>query len=270
MKIMIDTELEVLSTEIVDGDRAEYPLYSPEAYDVVVQQYQNLGWHLKASYGFTWLGTPIVQLPDDMLRLQELIIELQPEVIIETGVSRGGSMLFYASLCHLMALSGHVCRVIGIDHNIWPETREHLEQHPLFQYITLVDGDSKDSAVVKRVQSLVETNECTLVTLDSAHDKDHVLAELEAYAPLVSEGSYMIVQDGLMAHVTEGPRSRDDWDWNTPEHAALEFLTNHPEFIDSPPERLFNQSRVVRYPTQWPVGWLRRIPLPPVPSFYSS
>lgn len=258
MKITIDTEANTL-TQVDGAEQAVHSLYTPEALDVITRFYQNTGWHLKASYGFSWLGTPIVQLPEDLLRLQEAIWQVKPTVIIETGVSRGGSVLFYASLCHLFALFGHPCRVIGVDHNMWPETRENLQVNPLSRYITLVHGDSKSPETVEQVQSHVAQDDKVFATLDSAHDKAHVLAELETYGPLVSVGSYMVVQDGLMKHVTAGPRSRPDWTWNNPEDAAREFLEQHPEFVEHPPERVFTQSRVSNYPTQWPYGWLKRL-----------
>lgn len=260
MRWLIDTAAQTVSGLNTSGDLdISYPLSSPEGLDVVAQLYQNSGWHLKASYGFSWLGTPIVQLPEDMVRLQEAIVSVKPNVIIETGVSRGGSILFYASLCHLLALEGQACRVIGVDHNIWPETREHLESHPLYSYITLIDGDSKSPEVVLKVSECLTEEDACLVTLDSAHDKAHVLEELTVYAPFVSVGSYIVVQDGLMKHVTEGPRSQPDWDWNNPENAAHEFLEANPNFVHQEPERVFTQSRVKRYPTQWPFGWLKRI-----------
>src|SRR6202041_1198377 len=138
----------------------------------------------KYSYSFTWLGRPIVQLPEDILLIQEAIYQVKPDVIVETGVAHGGSLIFYASLCKTMEKG----RVIGIDIEIRPSNRAAVEAHPLSSFITLLEGSSTNPDVVKQVRAAIRPKEVVLVLLDSCHSKDHVLEELQAYSPLVSKG----------------------------------------------------------------------------------
>ena len=148
-------------------------------------------------------------------------------MIIETGVAHGGSLIFYASLCKAMDHG----RVIGIDIEIRPHNRQAIEAHPLFPFITLIEGSSIDPAVVAQVANQIKAGDKTLFLLDSCHTKAHVLAELNAYAPLVTPGSYIVAMDGIMAEVAGAPRTEADWSWNNPKNAAAEFVAQHPEFI---------------------------------------
>jgi cephalosporin hydroxylase len=206
-------------------------------------------------YSFTWMGRPVIQLPEDMLRLQEVIFSVQPDVIIETGVAHGGSLVFYASLCKLMNKG----RVIGIDVNIRPHNRKAIESHTLASLITLVEGDSIDPGIIARVRTLVNRGEVVLVLLDSKHTKQHVLAELNSYAPLVSKGSYIVAMDGIIEELVGAPRSEPDWTWNNPRAAALEFVKNNPDFVIEEPEFLFNEGRVSERVTYWPDGFIKRV-----------
>src|SRR5262249_37658305 len=152
-------------------------LGTAEAFAIVSRAWLRAGWDSKYVYGFTWLGRPIIQLPEDLLRIQEVIFTVQPDVIIETGVAHGGSLVFYASLCKALGRG----RVIGIDVEIRPHNRAAIEAHSLSDWITLVEGSSVDPDVVARVYDLIGPDESALVLLDSCHAKTHVLAELEAY-----------------------------------------------------------------------------------------
>ena len=140
------------------------------------------------------MGRPVIQLPEDMLRIQEVIHVVRPDVIVETGVAHGGSLVFYASLLKAMDKG----RVIGIDVEIRPHNRRAIEAHPLAERIALVEGSSIDPAVVDRVAGMIAPNEAVLVLLDSCHTKAHVAAELEAYGRLVTPGSYIVATDGIM------------------------------------------------------------------------
>ena len=151
------------------------------------------GWDNKYVYSFTWMGRPIIQLPEDMIRLQEVIYEVRPDVIVETGVAHGGSLVFYASLCKAMGRG----RVIGVDVEIRPHNRAAIEAHALFPLITLIEGSSIEPQIVEEVKSLIKPDEKTMVVLDSNHEKQHVLAELRAYSPIVSVGSYIVAMDGI-------------------------------------------------------------------------
>jgi cephalosporin hydroxylase len=212
------------------------------------------GWDAKHVYSFSWLGRPIIQLPEDMIRLQEVIWALQPDVILETGVAHGGSLIFYASLCRAIGRG----RVIGVDIEIRPPNRAAIEAHPLAGLITLIEGNSVAPEQVERVAALIAPGETVLVLLDSNHSKDHVLAELRAYGPLVSPGSWIVACDGIMAAVAGGPRTRPDRSWNNPLSAVEAFLAERDDFALDIPAFPFNESVIERPVSYWPNGWLRR------------
>jgi len=239
-----------------DDEGAElcYPLQSAEGFAAVSRAWLRAGWDTKYVYGFSWLGRPVIQLPEDMIRIQEVIYDLQPDVIVETGVAHGGSLIFYAGLCTAMGKG----RIIGVDIEIRPHNRKAIEEHRLSQMITLIQGSSTDVATVQRVKDRIGAAEKVLVLLDSNHLKDHVLSELEAYSSLVTPGSYIIACDGIMKQVTGAPRTREDWAWNNPLSAIDEFLERHPEFECVEPEWPFNESFVHERVTYWPRGYLRR------------
>src|SRR5690606_24886939 len=153
------------------------------------------GWDTKYVYSFSWLGRPIIQLPEDMMRIQEVIYSLKPDVIIETGVAHGGSLIFYASLCKAFGKG----RVIGIDIEIRPHNRLAIENHELKEYIILLEGSSTDDKIVSQVERMINSGETVLILLDSNHTKQHVLEELRKYSPLVSVNSYIVACDGIMA-----------------------------------------------------------------------
>jgi len=192
MRLTIDTDAKTVTEQTPDGPR-EHPLDSPEAFRLISEQWLAVGWTQKYIYGFTWLGRPIIQLPEDMIRIQEVIYRVKPDVIVETGVAHGGSLIYYASLCKATDRG----RVIGVDVEIRPHNRSAIEAHPLKSYITLIEGSSTDAATVAAVRDLIRPGERVLVLLDSCHTKAHVKAELEAYAPLVGPGSYIVATDGL-------------------------------------------------------------------------
>jgi cephalosporin hydroxylase len=238
-----------------DGEMRRYPLGSPEAFACLSRVWLRSGWDAKHVYTFTWLGRPIIQLPEDMVRLQEVIYDLKPDVIIETGVAHGGSLIFYASLCHAMSHG----RVIGIDVEIRPRNRQAIEEHVLFPYITLLEGSSTAPDIVRQVRDGVRPGDAVLVLLDALHTKEHVLAELAEYADLVSPGSYIVAMDGIMEQVVGAPRTAPDWTWNNPRQAALEFVGRRPDFaIEEPPFR-FNESAITERVTYWPSAFIKRL-----------
>ena len=212
------------------------------------------GWDAKYVYGFSWQGRPIIQLPEDLIRIQELIYDIQPDVIVETGVAHGGSLIFYAGLCAAMGKG----RMIGIDIEIRSHNRKAIESHRLSPMITLVEGSSTDPDVLQEVQGRIGSAESVLVLLDSNHSQAHVAAELEAYAPLVSAGSYIVACDGIMQQLVGAPRTAADWDTNNPITAVHEFLADHPEFEAHEPNWPFNEGVVRQRVTYWPQAYLRR------------
>ena len=251
--IHIDLVKRVVETE-AKGQRISYGLGTPEAFAAVSQAWLQSGWDAKHTYSFTWLGRPIIQLPDDMVRLQEVIFRVKPDVILECGVAHGGSLVFYASLCKAMDKG----RVIGIDVEIRPHNRAAIGAHFLFPYITLIEGSSIDPAIAAQAAGLIRPGETVMVLLDSNHTKSHVLGELEAYGPLVTPGSYVVAMDGIMELVVGGQRTKPDWTWNNPRQAALEFAAKHPEFVLEEPEFLFNEGLAKDRVTYWPDAFLKR------------
>lgn len=251
--IKIDMENNRVLVELPDGERI-YPMGSPEAFAIISRAWLRSGWDNKYVYSFSWMGRPVIQLPEDMLRIQEAIYRIKPDVLIETGIAHGGSLIFYASLFKAMGKG----RVVGIDIEIRPHNRQAIEAHELFEYITLVEGSSVDPSIVGQVAALVKPGETVMVVLDSNHTKEHVLAELEAYAMLVTVGSYIVATDGIMGELVGAPRSSEDWGWNNPKTAAEKFVATHPEFVCEPPTFPFNESNITKCVTYWPGAWLKR------------
>ena len=179
------------------------------------------------TYNFSWLGVPVIQFPQDLMALQEIVTSTRPEVIVETGVAHGGSLVFSASL---LALLGGEGRVVGVDVDIRPHNRERLETHPLSKYITLIEGSSIDKSVLSQVREIVDERR-VLVVLDSNHTHAHVLRELELYSPMVREGGYVVVFDTALE---DAPKEMaDDRPWgpgNSPRTAIAEFLEDNSRF----------------------------------------
>lgn len=241
-------------TQIADGQRQTYSLASREGFRLVSRAWLRAGWDAKHVYTFTWLGRPIIQLPEDMIRAQEVIHSLKPDVIVETGVAHGGSAIFYASLMEIM---GHG-RVVAVDIDIRAHNRQAIEGHPLFSRITLIEGDSISEETVSEVRAAIGDAETVMVILDSRHSKAHVRRELELYGPLVSPGSYIVVCDGIMQDVVGGPRTDSSWSDDNPRSAVADFLNQSADFELAPPPFEFDESGACDPITYWPDGWLRR------------
>lgn len=253
MNLLIDTEAKTLSIE--DGNNCRsLPLYSEEAFGLISHQWLKVGWNQKYPYTFSWMGRPIIQLPEDMIRVQEVIYRVKPDVVIETGVAHGGSLVFYASLLKAMGKG----RVIGIDIEIRPHNRKAIEAHELFGFISLVEGSSIAPDIVEKVKSMVKQYETVMVILDSKHTLQHVADELEAYHDLVTPGSYIVATDGSMKDLYDVPRGSPDWKWDHPAAAAAEFAQRHPEFVLEQPTWPFNESELASNITHWPGAWLRK------------
>jgi cephalosporin hydroxylase len=252
---MIRIDLEAGWVEIDAGSGVQrFPLASAEAFTILSRAWLRGGWDTKYVYSFTWMGRPIIQLPEDMIRIQEIVYRVKPDVLIESGIAHGGSLVFYASLFKAMGRG----RVIGIDLELRPHNRSAIERHELFPLIELVEGDSIDPDIVARVKSMVRSSERVLVVLDSRHTRAHVLAELRSYARLVSPGSYIVATDGIMGDLVGAPRSAADWGWNNPKEAAAEFVRESTEFVLEEPLFPFNEGLVRERVTYWPGAFLRR------------
>jgi cephalosporin hydroxylase len=254
MKISVDTESGTVSL-LGDPTQQNLPLSSAEGFALVSKAWVRAGWDAKHVYSFTWFGRPVIQLPEDIVRLQELIWTLKPDLIVETGVAHGGSLVFYASLFEAMG-KGHV---VGVDVEIRPPNRRAIEEHPLARRISLVEGNSVAPDVLRKVTELARGAERVLVLLDSKHTKDHVLQELEAYSPLVPVGSYIVAMDGVMEQLAGAPRTSADWAWNNPSSAAREFASKNPTFVIEEPPFAFNEGTSRGWVTYSPSGFLKRV-----------
>jgi len=255
MKLTVDTDRGTLVLES-NGASVSMALYSDEAFEVLSRLWLKVGWNQKYTYTFTWLGRPVIQLSEDLVRLQEVIYQTRPDVVIETGVAHGGSAVFYASLFEVIGRG----RVIGVDISIRPHNRAAIEAHELASRISLIEGSSTDPTVVAKVRSMIAPGESVMVVLDSRHDKGHVLRELELYAPMVTPGSYIVATDGIMHDLADVPRGKSNWIDDNPAAAAVEFATDHAEFKLEQPAWPFNESTLTKNVTYWPNAWLRRSP----------
>jgi cephalosporin hydroxylase len=184
----------------------------------------------KYSYHFSWMGCPIIAFPQDMIAMQEIIWKVQPDLIIETGIAHGGSIIYYASLLELIGGSGIVA---GIDTDIRKHNRELIEIHPMMKRIKLFEGSSLSAGIANEVKKIAVDRKKVLVCLDSNHTHEHVLDELKLYAPLTSMGSYCVVFDTVVEDMPV------DWDWgvrlwgvgNNPKTAVVEYLKTTDNFV---------------------------------------
>jgi cephalosporin hydroxylase len=185
------------------------------------------------TYNFSWLGRPIIQYPQDMVAMQELTWSIQPDLIIETGIAHGGSLVFSASMLELNAACGgpRDAEVLGVDIDIRAHNREAIELHPMSRRISMLQGSSIAPETIEQVEARAAGKHRVLVFLDSNHTHAHVLAELQAYAPLTSVGSYCVVFDTLIEEMPAEMFSDRPWGpGNSPMTAVGEYLKSHPEF----------------------------------------
>jgi len=207
------------------------------------------------TYNFSWMGRPIIQYPQDMIAMQEIIWEVKPDLIIETGIAHGGSLIFYASLLELLAVSGSgEGEIVGVDIDIRDHNRKEIEAHPMFKRINLIQGSSVAPEIIDRIRKIAANKQRIMVILDSNHTHDHVLAELEAYALLVSVNSYCVVFDTLIEDMPEDLFPDRPWcPGNSPKTATWKYLESHSEFeID---KRIQNKLLI----TVAPDGYLKRV-----------
>ena len=254
MRITIDTDTRELLVE-EGGARRKFDLYGKEAFERISDLWLKTSWNQKYSYTFTWMGRPIIQHPEDLVRLQEVIYTIKPDVVIETGIAHGGSLILYASLMKAMG-AGRV--VVGVDVEIRPHNRKAIESHELYPMVRLIEGDSVAREIVGQAASHIRPGDKVLVILDSNHSREHVKRELEAYHHLVTPGSYIVATDGIMRDVAELPRGSPEWRLDNPAQAAEDFVARHPEFAIDVPRWRFNESGLDKNITAWPSAWLKR------------
>lgn len=184
------------------------------------------------SYNFSWMGRPIIQYPQDMIAMQEIIWELKPDLIIETGIAHGGSLIYYASLLELIGKG----EVLGIDIDIRVHNKVEIEKHPMYKRIKMIEGSAINKSIIDQVKASAEGKSTVLVCLDSNHTHEHVFSELELYSPFVTVGSYLVVFDTIVEDLPDNYfKDRRPWGvGNNPKTAVREFLTkNHDFTIDT-------------------------------------
>jgi cephalosporin hydroxylase len=184
-------------------------------------------WKHEYAYHFSWLGRPIIQFPQDIIAMQEIIWKVKPDVIIETGIARGGSIIFSASILELIGKGN----VIGIDIDIREQNKKEIEKHNLFKRITLLQGSSIDKKIVREVSKICKNKKKVMVFLDSNHSHEHVLAELKMYSSMVTKGSYLVVFDTFVEDMPKEVVKDRPWSiGNNPKTAVHEFLKKNNRF----------------------------------------
>lgn len=180
------------------------------------------------SYNFTWMGRPIIQYPQDMIAMQEIIWEVKPDLIIETGIAHGGSIIYYASILELIGKG----EVLGIDIDIREHNRREIEQHPMSKRITMLQGSAISSEIIDQVKPYVAGKKTVMVCLDSNHTHDHVLEELKLYAPFVTVGSYLVAFDTIVEDLPKDLYADRPWSvGDNPKTAVYEFLKTNDAFV---------------------------------------
>lgn len=252
----------VIRGDIVEVNGSEINLYSPEGFKILADLWLKVGWDQKYIYSFSWLGRPIIQSPDDMLRIQEVIYDIKPDVVVETGIAHGGSLIYYASILQSMGNG----RVVGIDIDIRQNNRIEIEAHKMFPLISLIEGSSIEPSTFEEVKDLIAENEKVLVILDSAHDYKHVKSEIEIYCSLVSIGSYIVVTDGSQEYLGTTPRAKadypgyvDSWQDNNPKKAAEDFVLENDNYEILEPPFPFNEGNIDFRVTHWPSAFIKKI-----------
>lgn len=230
------------------GKTKTVDLYSAEGLDLLNSLLLKVGAERKAMYEPTWLGRPIIQFANDVVAMQELIWTVKPDLVIETGVAHGGSLVLSASILQLLGRG----KVIGIDIEIRKHNREALDAHFLRPRIDLIEGSSIAPEIVAQVKARAKDAKCVMVVLDSNHSAEHVHAEMDLYGPLVAKGSYLVVHDGAQAWVHDIPRGKPEWKNDHPLIAIDRYLAAHPNFEIDP---FYTRLGV----TSSPHGYLKKI-----------
>ena len=244
-----------LVTVFGDGTERTFGIGTPEAFSLLGKLWLRSGWDTKYVYSFTWMGRPMIQLPEDILRIQEVIYRVKPDVLIETGIAHGGSLIFYASLFEAMGKG----RVIGVDIEIRSHNRKAIEAHEMYKRISMIEGSSIDNNIVEQVRTNLRSNERGIVILDSKHTRAHVLAELQSYSEFVAVDSYIVACDGIMQDIVGAPRTSPEWLTDNPQSAVKDFLAERDDFTLKEPMIPFNEGQIKERITYWPNAFLRRV-----------
>lgn len=230
-----------------NGSVREADVFSDAGCELMAELWTKVGVHMRLMYEPTWMGIPIIQFPSDIVMLQELVWRLRPDVIIETGVAHGGTAILYASIMEVLGKG----KVVGVDLEIRQYNRIALQSHALARRIELIQGSSIDPATVDEVRRRITGAHRVMVALDSNHSYEHVMREMELYAPLVSEDAYLVVMDGLQDLIGDLPHAKPEWQADGPLRAIREWLTRYPQWEADPH---YNRMRITCNPS----GYLRR------------
>jgi len=216
----------------------------------ITEQWMNETAKIKYTYNFEWMGRPIIQLPQDIIAMQELIWKVKPDLIIETGIAHGGSLIFYASILELIGNG----EVLGIDIDIREHNRIEIEKHSMFKRITMIQGSSVSDDIILKVKEVVKNKKNIMVVLDSNHTHEHVLKELELYSQFVSKNSYLVVFDTIVEDLPDNLFNDRPWGkGNNPKTAVYKFLNNNDYFVID--KNIQNKLLI----TVAPDGYLKRV-----------
>jgi len=255
-----------LHKEFLEECQARVSAYPDSEIQKAAQEFMRASTVPKYSYNFSWMGRPIIQYPQDIVAMQELIWSVQPDLIIETGIAHGGSLIFSASMLAQLDMVDAIMagsnldpklsrrKVLGIDIDIRAHNRAAIEAHPLASRIQMIQGSSIAPEIVEQVKQIASSYKRILICLDSNHTHAHVLAELEAYAPLTSAGSYCVVFDTIVEDMPADMFTSRPWSpGDNPKTAVWEYLKAHPEFqVD----QQIDQKLLISVA---PSGYLRRV-----------
>lgn len=210
-------------------EREERVKKNPENSQLIAaaKQFNDVSNKAQYSYNFSWMGRPIIQYPQDMIAMQEIIWELKPDLIIETGIAHGGSLIYYASIMELIGKG----EILGIDIDIREHNRKEIENHPMSKRIKMIQGSAVSQEIVDQVKPYTEGKQTVMVCLDSNHTHEHVLRELELYHPFVTTGSYLVVFDTIVEDLPDDTYENRSWSvGNNPKTAVHEFLKGNDNF----------------------------------------
>ena len=249
-KITIDKEYIFLG-------KKKFHIGSKAGFKMLSELWLRSGWDMKYVYSFSWLGRPIIQLPDDLIRIQEIIYKVKPSVIIETGIAHGGGLIFYASIMKNILKK---FRIIGIDIDIRKHNEKAIKAHKMYENIEMYEGSSIDKDILKNIKKNIKKKDKVLVILDSNHSSSHVYNELTLYSKLVTKNSYIVACDGIQKKMIGAPRSKRDWEMNNPITAIKKFLKTNKNFKESNNNFAFNESKLnINYVTYWPNAYIKKI-----------
>ena len=252
MIINIDTEQKKLTFKDSKKIKKKYSLFNYLSYNILKSFWEEYSWHFKYTYQFSWLGFPIIQLPDDIIQIQEFLFKEKPDFIVETGVAHGGSIIFYSSICKLLKKG----KVIGIDIKIRKKNRKLLENSNLKKYFQLIESSSTSLKTILQIKNIIR-NKKTFVILDSNHTCEHVYKELKLYGDILKKGSVILITDGIVDTMKFSPRRLIYNREGGPLIALNKFLKNNNKFKRIKPTYIFNKSyktkdlKISHFPSGW-------------------